>query len=115
MYEGARFWGTFIYFEVPKWQKDGTEDKSVFNLIISSIIANTSSSQRMLASTTFKEVDWRFERTGQTGYFLFDAYIPILMTILCWLPIIIFNCMPNQNKTVRKLRSITYTCLHRIH
>ena len=29
MYEGARFWGSFIYFEVPSWEQNGHLDKYV--------------------------------------------------------------------------------------
>lgn len=37
MYEGARFWGSFIYFEVPQWEKNGTELKYFFSELVSSV------------------------------------------------------------------------------
>ena len=50
---------------------------------------NSSSGSRLLAN--FEGVDWRFSRTGHTGYFIFDAYIPLIVLLLSWVPILILD------------------------
>lgn len=88
MYEGARFWGSFIYFEVPQWEKDGSGLKCFFSDLVSGMLNTTG--QRLLV-TVSEGVDWRFSRTGHTGYFIFDAYIPLIILALSWIPILILD------------------------
>lgn len=114
MYEGARFWGTFIYFEVPQWEKDGSGLKRFFGDLVNSIFNSTGLTRRVL-STSVEGVDWRFSRTGHTGYFIFDAYIPLILIVLSWIPIIILSRFPSTRPRIRKYKTYFYTNLHRLH
>lgn len=64
-------------------------------------------------------MDWRFERTGHTGYFIFDAYVPLLIIICTWIPIIVLEILSNKLKKkalqIKKLKTIFYSILHRLH
>lgn len=112
MYEAARFWGSFIYFEVPKWEQDGSGLKRVFTSLISTLV-NNQSSRRVLGPLA-SPIDWRLSRTGFTGYFLFDAYIPVLVIIVSWVPISILKLW-SKWRSPAKIGSMLYTILHRAH
>jgi|LakMenEpi03Aug12_release.lakeMendotaPanAssembly.Ray.scaffolds.fasta_scaffold370421_2 hypothetical protein len=49
MYEGARFWASFIYFEVPQWEQDGSGLKRFLTDLVKTIL-NNNSNARLLAS-----------------------------------------------------------------
>jgi hypothetical protein len=87
-YEGARFWGNFIYFKVPKWEKESPEQKFVF----SSSAVELSENSRLLGERKTFEIDslyWRFYRTGFTTFFLYDCYMQMLLIVISWVLIIV--------------------------
>ena len=57
MYEGARFWSSFIYFEVPEWEADGELTKYMMAKNASELIENNEQSARLLQ--TSESDNWR--------------------------------------------------------
>jgi hypothetical protein len=57
---------------------------------------------------------WRFQRTGQTSFFIYDVYIPITLITLCWIAMIIANCC-KKTKFYHKYACNLYSAVHKIH
>jgi hypothetical protein len=52
-------------------------------------MSNLTKDQRLLSSDRklfdIRTVHWRYQRTGQTSFFLYDCYIPIMLISICWI------------------------------
>ena len=57
---------------------------------------------------------WRFQRTGQTSFFIFDVYMPAFLILICWIGMYLSRY--NKNKKWYKPYSVKlYPIVHRIH
>jgi hypothetical protein len=79
MYEAARFWGMFVLHDVPEWEKDS----KIPNNVMGTETASLSKDHRLLFDIT--STPWRYQRTGHSSFFLYDAYIPIAVISFCWI------------------------------
>ncbi len=68
---------------------------------------------RLLNTYNNAEIGWRFNRVGYTGYFILDAYVPLLVLFSAWIPIIILQLLPKTHKT-HKLKIQAFLFLHKI-
>lgn len=61
-------------------------------------------------------VEWRFQRTGHTSFFIFDSYAQIFMIVLCWVLVLIGYCV-NKHKPLlfKKHMGKFYSFLHKVH
>jgi hypothetical protein len=113
-YEAARFWASFIYFEVPRWEEGPSLTKYVVSEPVQSLV---SSSGRLLLTRNLQaavvEENWRFTRTGHSSYFVFDTYLVLGLLVLSWL--VIAGVRLFHSRMTSQKRSIFYTVLHRVH
>ena len=58
---------------------------------------------------------WRFERTKQTTFFIFDVYIPCFLIVLCWVSMIIGNCFLKKKAWFNKYETKIWNFTHKIH
>ena len=61
-------------------------------------------------------MDWRFQRTGHTSFFIFDTYAQIFMIVLCWVLLLIGYCL-NKKKPLlfKKHMGKFFTFVHKVH
>ncbi|CAM6005590.1 unnamed protein product [Sphagnum balticum] len=111
-YEGTRLWANFVYFEVPDWEEDGDKTKYVF---VPSADSLANSSRLMEERTLFdiNNLDWRFRRTGQTSFFIYDCYMQIVLLAVCWVVLLLAQVIEKRLhwKVVRN----AYVFFHRGH
>ena len=107
-YEGIRFWASFVFFEVPEWEQDGSEVKYIMSDKLSSILGNS----RLLYVAENKPDLWRFLRTGNSTYFMFDTYLQLGLLLFCWIMIFALQVF---KKRFPRLIGFGYTFLHRVH
>jgi len=55
---------------------------------------NLTKSERRLFDLT--SLYWRFQRTGQTSFFIYDVYVPILLIVICWTCALIAYLLRNK-------------------
>lgn len=78
MYEGVRFWGIFVFYDVPKWEQNSKIPNHAFSEETSGLVKD----QRRLFDLT--TMYWRFQRIGQSSFFIYDVYMPLLLVLTCW-------------------------------
>jgi hypothetical protein len=110
MYEGVRFWAAFVFYDVPSWEQNSKIPNNVMGKETSSL---TSTQRRLFdMSTTY----WRFQRTGQSSFFIYDVYIPLLLISICWALAIVAYFMRKKDKNALKsFESKYFTVLHKLH
>jgi hypothetical protein len=57
---------------------------------------------------------WRFQRTGQTSFFIYDVYIPVFLIMLCWIGLIVAHCS-KKKRWYLSYASKLYSAIHKIH
>lgn len=57
---------------------------------------------------------WRFQRTGQTSFFIYDVYMPLFLIVLCWIGVIIAYCS-TKKRWYLSYASNLYSAVHKIH
>lgn len=57
---------------------------------------------------------WRFQRTGQTSFFIYDVYIPMFLICLCWIGMIIAYYAKDK-KWYLSYAANLYSGIHKIH
>ena len=90
MYEGVRFWAIFVFYDVPAWE----QNSKIPNHFVSAEIYDLTKEQRRLFDLT--QVHWRFARTGQSSFFLYDAYVPVFIIALCWVGALIAHVLKTR-------------------
>ncbi len=122
LYQGARFWGSFVFFDVPKWEKNSDKTKYAVLPAVSDVVKDArlleqgeeQHARRMLFDVN--QIQWRFLRTGHTSFFIFDTYGVIFLVIFCWLLLIIGYCA-NKHKPLLFKRHVGkfYSFVHKVH
>lgn len=70
--------------------------------------------QRLLFDMT--TMYWRYQRTGQSSFFIYDVYIPLLLIATCWALALVAYCMRRSDKNALKgFESKYFTVLHKLH
>ncbi len=72
-----------MLYDVPAWEQNSKIPNNVMGLETSSLTKN----QRLLFDMT--TIPWRYHRTGQSSFFLYDVYIPLLLIGICWTLVLI--------------------------
>lgn len=90
LYEGARFWGIFVMYDVPAWE----QNSNIPNYALGAEIHSITQNQRRLFDLT--TIYWRFQRTGQSSFFIYDVYIPILLIVVCWVCVLVAYLLRNK-------------------
>jgi hypothetical protein len=68
----------------------------------------------MLSNSNGNEMlAWRFSRIGYTGYFILDAYIPLIVVFGSWIPILILHFLP-QSAKVSKIKMFAFSIVHKV-
>lgn len=57
---------------------------------------------------------WRFQRTGQTSFFIYDCYMPVFLIILCWILLFIAYKCQHMHWHARHAGKI-FSATHKIH
>ena len=57
---------------------------------------------------------WRFQRTGQTSFFIYDCYLPAFLIGLCWIGLIVVYC-GRKKKWYTLHAAKVYSAVHKIH
>ena len=93
-YEATRFWGTFIHHDMPQWEQTSSRKNRVYSgpdmydlTKDARLLEGENNPKRELFDIT--TVYWRFQRTGQTSFFIYDVYVPLTVISLCWLVILV--------------------------
>jgi hypothetical protein len=116
-YEGTRFWGTFVFFDVPPYEKDSNKTKYTFLDSNQEILSRTQQTRLLQTGVTYVE-EWRFNRTGHSGFFIFDTYIQLILIVVAW---ILFVCAKayewknNSNEQSVKVLARVMAFFHKIH
>lgn len=121
LYEGTRFWGSFVFFDVPPYEQNSNRTKYTFSEPDSDIVQNSKSrrlQQSQSQETNFVN-EWKFDRTGHTGFFIFDTYIQMIMIGLAWVFYLIGKvyeryCTP-KSITLCKLKARIMAFFHKVH
>lgn len=118
LYEGVRFWAIFVFFDVPKWEKNSNKTKFVVVPPVQNLIKNARLLQQQQRRTLFdvNTLEWRFLRTGHTSFFIFDTYGVIFLILFCWLLVLIGYCA-NKHKPLlfKKHMGKFYTLVIKAH
>ena len=96
MYEGMRFWGIFVLYDVPPWQQNSKIPNKILSPDVSDLVKD---SRRLFDMNTLY---WRFHRTGQSSFFIYDVYMPLLLISLCWITALIAYCIKRSDKNALK-------------
>ncbi len=57
---------------------------------------------------------WRFQRTGQTSFFIYDVYMPMFLIFLCWVGVVVAYCCTKKRWYMRYASNL-YSAVHKIH
>lgn len=57
---------------------------------------------------------WRFQRTGQTSFFIFDVYLPSFLIALCWAAAIVSYCA-KKKRWYEAYSTKIFPIVHKIH
>lgn len=57
---------------------------------------------------------WRFQRTGQTSFFIYDVYVPMILITLCWIGLAIAHFCKNAKWYVAYAPHL-YSAVHKVH
>lgn len=91
LYEGTRFWASFVFFDAPNYEEISKKQKKFVHPSVEDQIRDaqevTSGENRLLFSTN--SMYWRFQRIGQTSFFIYDVFVPMLLIVICWILMII--------------------------
>ena len=115
LYEGVRFWAMFVFFDVPPWEENSDKTKYVIVPPVQDVVKNARLlEERQLFDT--QSLEWRFQRTGHTSFFIFDSYAQIFMIVLCWILLLIGYCI-NKKKPLlfKKHMGKFFTFVHKVH
>lgn len=104
-----------VFFDVPPWEQNSRYTKYVIVPPVEDVV----NSSRLLTERklfNIADVEWRFERTGHTSFFIFDTYLQILLIVFCWILLLIGYCI-NKNKPLdfKKYMGKYYSFLHKVH
>jgi membrane protein insertase Oxa1/YidC/SpoIIIJ len=59
---------------------------------------------------------WRFQRTGQSSFFIYDVYVPLLLITICWaLALIAYLLRKNNKNALKSIETKYFTIMHKIH
>jgi len=108
----------FVFFDVPKWEQNSNQTKYFVGPPLQQMIQNArlltvDQKERMLFDSS--SVDWRFQRTGHSSFFLFDCYMNIFMIVFCWTLVIIGQCVIKKKKSIKEYCGKFYSLLHKVH
>jgi len=67
---------------------------------------------RALFSTN--SIYWRFQRTGQTSFFIFDVYLPAFLIAVCWIGVIVSICC-KKKRWYTSFSIKLFPIVHKIH
>jgi hypothetical protein len=93
MYEGVRFWGVSVFYDVPQWELTSDIPNNVFG---KELYALTQNERRLF---NLNSLYWRFQRTGMTTFFIYDVYIPLLLLTFTWVLILIAKLLQRYRGT----------------
>lgn len=57
---------------------------------------------------------WRFQRTGQTSFFIYDVYMPMFLIGLCWFLAILAHFSRHKRWYAEYAANI-YSAVHKVH
>jgi hypothetical protein len=57
---------------------------------------------------------WRFQRTGQTSFFIYDVYMPMFLISLCWVGLLIAHFSKGQ-RWYQSYAPHIYSAVHKVH
>ena len=57
---------------------------------------------------------WRFQRTGQTSFFIYDCYVPMFLLLVAWILMIIAYKGKNKQWYTRHAHKL-YSAVHKLH
>ena len=114
LYEGVRFFAIFVHYDVPAYEKISNQTKRFVVPTVEDQIRNAMQieNKRVLFSTD--TMYWRFQRTGQTSFFIYDCYIPIILIVTCWVFLIIAYKCKDRHWYPRHASKI-FTVTHKVH
>lgn len=61
------------------------------------------------------QINWRFQRTGHTSFFVFDTYMNVAMVVVCWILLAVAHYLIKDRKYQKKLLSMFYALTYRVH
>jgi hypothetical protein len=108
MYEGVRFWGIFVFYDVPAWERNSDIPNKVFGPDVHDLVKD----ERMLFDMT--TLYWRFHRTGQSSFFIYDVYIPMMLIVICWTLALVGYCL-RDSYSFKSYEPKFFTVVHKIH
>jgi hypothetical protein len=120
MYEGIRILASFIFYQVPSWEKNAKNYRAVFDTSINKLLPNINKQRRMLQSLNVSNENlipagWRFKRTGLTTFFIVDIYMQLILIACAWIMLIVaVKLVFKKNKTHKHLSKI-YSIFHKVH
>lgn len=120
LYEGSRFWGSFIFFDVPPYQQNSNKTKYTFTLPDREIVNNQTHRRLLLSNSGNNFInEWKFDRTGHTGFFIVDTYIQMIMIGVSWLLVLLVWVYKKKGQpkstTLFKIKARVMAFFHKVH
>ena len=119
LYEGSRFWGSFVFFNVPPYEQNSDKTKYSFSTPDQEIIQNSKARRLQTPAKVNNFVnEWKFDRTGHTGYFIFDTYIQLMLIGIVWALLCsgwIYEKVKGKNDKTSKYITRIMAVFHKVH
>lgn len=114
LYEGVRIWAIFVFFDVPPYEAISNQTKHFVVPTVENQIRNAQEVPpgRSLFSTD--SMYWRFQRTGQTTFFIYDCYVPIFLLVVCWI-LLAVACNCKHKQWYPKHAGKIFSAVHKVH
>lgn len=91
MYSGVRFWGSFVFFDVPEWEQNSGATKYFVSEPVQDVIKDKRLLEQRRVLFDANNIEWRFARTGHTSFFLYDTYPVLALLAICWIFLILLK------------------------
>jgi hypothetical protein len=113
MYEGVRFFAIFAFFDAPPYEKISNQTK---NFVTPSVESKIRHAQEVTGRQLFSTdtMYWRFQRTGQTSFFIYDVYMPMFLIIGCWILMIVAHLCKDKSWYPAHAGKL-FSAVHKVH
>jgi hypothetical protein len=114
LYEGVRFWAVFVFFDAPQYEQISNQTKRFVVPTVEDQIRNAQEAGRPRELFSTDDMYWRFQRTGQTSFFIYDCYVPVLLIALCWTLLLVAHKCKHRRWYPRHAAKI-FSATHKVH
>lgn len=107
----------FVLHDVPEWERNSKIPNNVVGKDTASLAKDhrlLQGHQRLLFDIT--TTPWRYQRTGHSTFFLYDAYIPMMLICILWLiGLIVYVGRRWHNAAFVKAEGCFFSFMYKMH